>query len=297
MAPTHGPSRTSWPRASASARRPTNSTRRGRTGACRRSCRGKLRAAGYQPFIDTIRGCVRHSGGLRIDHVMGLFRLFWIPDGMAAKDGAYVREPRARPPGDRRDREPARPRGDRRRGSRDGRGRHPRRADAPEGPVVPPALVREGLAEEVSRSRRLPRSRRTTCRRLRGSGPVPTSPPSGSSGWRRTRRARARSSAGSSGWRRCRREHRSSRAIARIHEALASAPSRIITATLEDAIGVEERPNMPATTNEWPNWSIALPMPLESLEKNASAARLARILARGRPRPKRPRRQQTRTAR
>ena len=87
------------------------------------------------------------------------------------------------------------------------------------------------------------------------------------------------------------------RAIARIHEALASAPSRIITATLEDAIGVEERPNMPATTNEWPNWSIALPMPLESLEKNASAARLARILARGRQRPKRPRRQRTPTAR
>ena len=51
----------------------------------------KLRAAGYQPFIDTIRGCVRHSGGLRIDHVMGLFRLFWIPNGMEPKDGAYVR--------------------------------------------------------------------------------------------------------------------------------------------------------------------------------------------------------------
>ncbi|MEO8075325.1 MAG: 4-alpha-glucanotransferase [Acidobacteriota bacterium] len=51
----------------------------------------KLRAAGYQPFIDTIRACVRHAGGLRIDHVMGLFRLFWIPRGMEPKEGAYVR--------------------------------------------------------------------------------------------------------------------------------------------------------------------------------------------------------------
>ena len=52
---------------------------------------GRLRDAGYQPFIDTIRGCVRHSGGLRIDHVMGLFRLFWIPNGMEPREGAYVR--------------------------------------------------------------------------------------------------------------------------------------------------------------------------------------------------------------
>ena len=50
-----------------------------------------LRAAGYKPFIHTIRAAFRHGGGLRIDHVMGLFRLFWIPNGMPASKGAYVR--------------------------------------------------------------------------------------------------------------------------------------------------------------------------------------------------------------
>ena len=53
----------------------------------------KLRSAGYEPFIQTIRSTMRHAGGLRIDHVMGLFRLWWVPQGMTSKEGAYVRYP------------------------------------------------------------------------------------------------------------------------------------------------------------------------------------------------------------
>lgn len=51
----------------------------------------KLRAAGYEPFVQTIRAALRHSRGLRIDHVMGLFRLFWIPVGEPSANGAYIR--------------------------------------------------------------------------------------------------------------------------------------------------------------------------------------------------------------
>ncbi|MBI3679875.1 MAG: 4-alpha-glucanotransferase [Acidobacteria bacterium] len=52
----------------------------------------KHREDGYRFFIDSIRANSRHGSALRIDHVMRLFRLYWIPDGMEAKDGAYVRD-------------------------------------------------------------------------------------------------------------------------------------------------------------------------------------------------------------
>ncbi|MEJ8821118.1 malto-oligosyltrehalose synthase [Variovorax humicola] len=50
----------------------------------------KLRTSGYRFYIETLRGSMRGAGALRIDHVMGLMRLFWIPPGKTPQDGAYV---------------------------------------------------------------------------------------------------------------------------------------------------------------------------------------------------------------
>ncbi len=47
---------------------------------------------GYQLFTASIRNNARHGGALRLDHVMRLFRLFWIPEGFTAKEGTYVEE-------------------------------------------------------------------------------------------------------------------------------------------------------------------------------------------------------------
>ena len=54
---------------------------------------GQLHAAGYRPFIGMARAACQHMAGLRIDHVMGLFRQFWIPEGGTPADGAYVQLP------------------------------------------------------------------------------------------------------------------------------------------------------------------------------------------------------------
>jgi 4-alpha-glucanotransferase len=52
-----------------------------------------LRRQGFAPFIASLRANMRHAGILRIDHVMSLNRLFWIPSGMEATLGAYVSYP------------------------------------------------------------------------------------------------------------------------------------------------------------------------------------------------------------
>ena len=50
----------------------------------------RLRELAYAPFRDLVRACLRSAGGLRIDHVMGLFRLWWVPAGASAADGTFV---------------------------------------------------------------------------------------------------------------------------------------------------------------------------------------------------------------
>jgi 4-alpha-glucanotransferase len=51
----------------------------------------RLAEAGYIPFRNMLATVLRHAGGIRVDHILGLFRLWWIPVGNAPGDGAYVR--------------------------------------------------------------------------------------------------------------------------------------------------------------------------------------------------------------
>lgn len=53
----------------------------------------RLQLAGYEPFAASVRATLAGAGGLRVDHVMGLFRLWWVPPGGDPRAGAYVRYP------------------------------------------------------------------------------------------------------------------------------------------------------------------------------------------------------------
>lgn len=52
-----------------------------------------LQRRGYQPFIDLLRANMKNCGALRIDHILGFARMWWVPKGESAKNGAYVRYP------------------------------------------------------------------------------------------------------------------------------------------------------------------------------------------------------------
>jgi 4-alpha-glucanotransferase len=240
----------------------------------------RLRDAGYEPFAHTIRSCLRHAGGLRIDHVMGLFRLFWIPSGMDPGDGAYVQ------------------------GNASDllaivalESQRSRAVIVGEdlGTVEP--HVRDELAAANVLSYRLVWFEKTSPSRYPEAAlaavtthdlPTIAGLWSGSdldvqkalglspneagtrvirSRIRRMTKATARTPA--------------AEVVARVHESLSHAPSRILTATLDDAMAVEERPNMPATHDEWPNWRMALPRPIETLKEDRLASRIARALGRG----------------
>jgi 4-alpha-glucanotransferase len=71
------------------------------------------------------------------------------------------------------------------------------------------------------------------------------------------------------------------RVIAAAYRALAASPSMLVVAALEDAAEVVERPNMPGTTcDRWPNWSLALPRPLDEVLASPLAQELAETMGR-----------------
>jgi len=63
--------------------------------------------------------------------------------------------------------------------------------------------------------------------------------------------------------------------IRRTYTLLARAPSVVVTATLEDAMATEARPNMPGTVSEWPNWRQPLPKRLEVLARDPNTNAIA----------------------
>jgi 4-alpha-glucanotransferase len=68
--------------------------------------------------------------------------------------------------------------------------------------------------------------------------------------------------------------------IVAAHRRLAASPSALVAASLEDALAVPARPNLPGTTDERPNWSLALPVPLADVFTDPLVARVAEALQR-----------------
>jgi 4-alpha-glucanotransferase len=239
----------------------------------------KLRAADYTPFIETLRANLHPDGGLRIDHVMGLQRLWWIPRGGGPAEGGYVRYPvddllgivalesvrhRAAVIGEDLGTVPS---GLHARLRRRGLlsyvvllfedrppSRWPRQALATVTTHDLPTIAGlwDGSDLEARRRIGLPADAAATealVERLRrGGGPARDADVTG--------------------------------AVLHAHRRLAASRCALLAATLEDVAEVRERPNQPGSGPESPNWSLALPISRERLQELPLARELAGILAR-----------------
>lgn len=89
-APTPGPSRTSSPPAMSVGAPPDAFNALGQDWGLPPWRPDRLAESGYAPYRGLLRSLLRNAGALRIDHVMGLFRLWWVPVGAPPTDGTYV---------------------------------------------------------------------------------------------------------------------------------------------------------------------------------------------------------------
>jgi 4-alpha-glucanotransferase len=237
----------------------------------------KLRAARYEPLVQTIRAALRHAGGLRVDHVMGLFRLFWIPEGAGPGDGTFVRY-RAEELLDLLALESHRARAYVV-GEDLGTVEDEVRRELGERQVLSyrllwfeqtaPASFPEQAVAAVTTHDLPTVAGMWTGSDVEDQRSIGTSPnEAGEEAVRdRLRRATGLADGAPVG-----------EVVVAAYEALAAAPSRVVLATLEDAAGAAERPNMPGTVDEWPNWSIPLPVTVEALAESEQAERIAAAL-------------------
>ena len=258
----------------------------------------RLAELGYAPYRDLVRGVLRHAGGLRIDHVMGLFRLWWVPAGAGAAQGTYV--------------------------SYD--------ADAMLGVLaleavragalvvgedlgtvedrVGTALAAAGVLGsavlwfETDDDGHLPPSRwRELAMASVTTHDLPTA-----AGFLAEEHVRVRDELGQLGMpveqerERVRAEREDLLAMLgreglleaaggdvplAMHAALAASPCRVVLAALGDAVGDLRQPNLPGTVDEYPNWRLPVadaaghPLTLEQVLAHPGVARLATLLDEG----------------
>jgi 4-alpha-glucanotransferase len=255
----------------------------------------RLAASRYQPFAQTIRAGMAHAAGLRIDHVMGLFRLFWIPDGAEPAEGTYVRYPADDLLGFL---------------ALESERAHALVVGEDLGTVAPG--VRERLADEGVLSYRLAwfeqdpaggRRRAADYPRLALAATTTHDLPTvagfftGSDldhlcdigvvtrggATQADQEAQRESLCGlledegllAPG------ERSVPAIVAALYGFLARTPCMLVAATLEDAVEAHDRPNVPGTIDQRPNWSLPLPVLQDDLAADPRVRRLAGILSTG----------------
>jgi 4-alpha-glucanotransferase len=252
-----------------------------------------LLARGFEPFLATLRAALAHAGGVRIDHIMGLMRLWLVPRGVPASEGAYLAYPLE-------DLLRLLALESHRRGAV---------VIGEDLGTVPPGfrarLRRAGIAgmdvmwfERTRLSYRRPARWRRDAVAMTTTHDLPTV-----AGWWsgediRTRRALGLGAAGEEEERRQDRGRlwraftaagtaqgaappidRPAAAVDAALGYVAQSPSPLMLAPLEDLLGLEAQPNLPGTIDEHPNWRRRLVPAAKDLFNTPQVEARARIIA------------------
>lgn len=228
----------------------------------------RLRDHGYRPLAARLRASLHGGGGLRVDHVMGLTRLFWVPEGGAPADGAYVRFA----------------------------GHELLELVALESARSDAVVVGEDLGTVEPELREALAAAGILSTRLVWFEPEPPEAwPDQALAMVTTHDLPTLAGMRTGGdrplpmWERLEAlvGDPTTRSLAEVsdevHARLGRSPCVLAAATLEDVLGVPERPNLPGTrADERPNWSVALPRSIDDLPHDGDALRVLAALAAGR---------------
>jgi 4-alpha-glucanotransferase len=255
----------------------------------------RLAATGYAAYRDMLRRIFRYAGGLRVDHVMGLWRLWWVPPGAGAAEGTYVHyDPEAMV------------------------GILALEAHRAGAVVIGEDLgtVLPEVTEELQRVNMLGSAVLWFTRdpddpdggyRRPGGYPrnalasISTHDLPTAAGFLAGEQVRVRAELGQLAGPEDEERSRAARdrdqllamlraeglvaegatpdeVVVAMHAALARTPCRLVVASLYDVLGELRQPNLPGTTDEYPNWRMPLGDDLEAIEQDPRIGRIARVL-------------------
>lgn len=259
----------------------------------------EIAARGFEPVRRAYESILRHAGALRIDHAMSLYRLFWIPTGFPAKEGAYALYPMT-----------------------DLVRTLAAVSEAKTAVIIGEDLgvVPEGFRPQMERASMLgyrifyfernehgfipPRYWVRNALACVGSHDTPTlagwwagndideRERIGFTGgdaarWERESRWRERGeiigTLHARGWHAAN-ETFGEEVAAGIHQLVASSPARLVAAQLEDLVGLVDQANIPGTVEEHPNWRRRMPVAIEELADDPLLRRVVGVIAEERPR-------------
>lgn len=239
-----------------------------------------LVAADFAPFITMVRAALRHAGALRIDHVMQLWRLFWVPAGAGAGEGAYVHYPTEAMLAILRleagkvgawvvgEDMGTVAEGVRETMARDGMLGYRAALRLPVDQFPEAVMGASSTHDQATIAGTLTGSDCDDLRRIGKSADFAQL-----DGVRRELAAAAGVAAdGPIG------SAEIHAAILAQYRRLAACKARVVLASLDDVGAVAERPNMPGTVDVWPNWCLALPRPVEDILTEPLARELAQVL-------------------